>query len=102
MTTLNLMNKTRQFICSTNICLQLQNQNNVTMDVTRYHDNTMMDVSRPSEMKRVDHTIMDNVTRPFNFHDNNKTANITEQKLLFYKVEFPFLEHRSCFSRNAN
>ena len=72
---------------------QLQKQNNVTMDVTWYRDNTMMDVSRPSEMKGVDHTIMDNVTRPFNFHDNNQTANITSsQQLLFYKVKFPFLE----------
>ena len=76
------MNKTRQFICNTNICLQLQKQNNVTMDVTRYHDNTMMDVSRPSEMKRVDHTIMDNITRPLNFHGNNQTANITAAAFL--------------------
>ena len=82
MTTLHLMNKTRQFICSTNICLQLQKQNNVTMDVTWYRDNTMMDVSQPSEMKRVDHTIMDNVTRPLNFHDNNQTANITAAAFL--------------------
>merc|ERR1719219_11051 len=33
-------------------------------------------------MKRVDHTIMDDVTRPFNFHDNNQTANITAAAFL--------------------
>ena len=46
----------------------------------------MMDVTRPNVDKRMEHTIMDDVTRPFNFHDNNQTANITAAAFLEGKI----------------
>lgn len=59
-----------------------------TMDVTRYRDITMMDITRPKisdvdvTRPRMDHSMMDDVTRPFNYHDNNQTANITNAAFL--------------------
>ena len=46
----------------------------LAMDVTRYQD---VDVTRPLDVTRIkprDRTMMEDVTRPFYFHDNTVTS----------------------------
>lgn len=46
----------------------------LAMDVTRYQD---VDVTRPLDVTRIkprDRTMMEDVTRPFDFHDNTVTS----------------------------